>query len=59
MTLTDISSDPAEDDLRLVGRDDSFFELGVVPSIDLAVSLDRRRVRVPVDKLVWQRSIRA
>ena len=59
MTLTDISSDPAEDDLRLVGRDDSLFELGVVPSIDLAVSLDQRRVRVPVDKLVRQGSIRA
>ena len=59
MALTDISSDPAEDDLRLVGRDDSLFELGVVPSIDLAVSLDQRRVRVPVDKLVRQGSIRA
>ena len=55
--LTDVGHDAADDDLRLVGRDDGLPEVRVVPRVDLAKTLDQRRIGIPLEKFVWQRSV--
>ena len=57
--LTNIGDDSAQDDLGLVGCDNGFPELRVIPRIDFAVPLDERRFGVPVEKLVRQGPVRS
>lgn len=55
--LTDVGHDAADDDLRLVGSDDGLPEVRVVPRVDLAKTLDQRRIGIPLEKFVRQRSV--
>lgn len=52
--LTDIRHDTPNNDLALIEPPDGLSELGVVPSVDLAVAHHERRGRVHVEDLLGQ-----
>jgi hypothetical protein len=52
----DVSGDTCNDDLSLVGGGDCFPESGIVPSIDLSLSLDKGSLGVLVGDLLEERA---
>jgi hypothetical protein len=54
---TNIRRDPSDDDLFLPRGFDSGAEVGVVPGVDFALTLDEGRVRVHFQDLLGERAV--
>lgn len=57
MLLTNIRDNTTNDNLTPIGGLDGSLELGIIPSADLALSLDQRRIGVQFENLLWQRAV--
>jgi hypothetical protein len=57
--LTRIRDNAGNDDLGLAGGLDGFAEVLIVPSVDLALALDERRIRIHLEDFVWQGAVGA
>lgn len=56
--LTNIRHNTTDDNLTPIGGLDGSLELGIIPSADLALSLDQRRIGVQFQNLFWQWAVR-
>ena len=55
--LTDVRGNTSHDDLLLAGILNRLAELRVIPSVNLALALDERRIRVHVKDRLGQRAV--
>lgn len=56
---TDVRHDTSHDDLPFSCSTDSFTELGIVPGVHFALTLDQRSVGIHVGDQLWERAVRA
>jgi hypothetical protein len=57
--LTDVGGNASHDDLLLASILNRLAELRVIPSVDLALALDERRIRVHIKDCLGQRAVGA